>query len=75
VHHAVTLEADAEAIPESLEVDLSGLALGDSIHLSSVKLPVGTSSALHGDDTLATIVAPSGLKEAQAEDAAAAAKA
>lgn len=75
VHHAVTLEADAEAIPEALEVDLSGLELGDSIHLSSVKLPVGTSSALHGDDTLATIVAPSGLKEAQAEDAAAAAKA
>ncbi|WP_127090227.1 50S ribosomal protein L25/general stress protein Ctc [Aquabacter cavernae] len=74
VHHAVTLDADAEHIPEFIEADLTGLEIGDSIHLSVVKLPSGIVSALTGDDTLATVMAPSGLKEAEAEDAAAAAE-
>ena len=73
VTHAVTLDAPAESIPEHITVDLSGLEIGDSIHLSAVTLPEGVVSAMSGDDTLATIVAPSGLKEAEAEDAAAAA--
>ncbi|MEW6257235.1 MAG: 50S ribosomal protein L25/general stress protein Ctc [Pseudomonadota bacterium] len=73
VHHAVTLDADAEHIPEFIEADLTGLEIGDSLHLSALTLPAGTVSALTGDDTLATVVAPSGLKEAVAEEAAAAA--
>lgn len=75
VHHAVTLEAPAEAIPEHIEADLTGFEIGDTLHLAAVKLPEGVVSALHGDDTLATVVAPSGLKEAEAEAAAAAAAA
>lgn len=75
VHHAVTLDADAEHIPEFIEADLTGLEIGDSLHLSALTLPAGTVSALTGDDTLATVVAPSGLKEAVAEEAAAAEKA
>ena len=72
VHHAVTLHAPAEAIPEAINVDVTGLEIGDSIHLSGVKLPEGVVSALHGDDTLATIVAPAAL---ESEEAAAAATA
>ncbi|MDE1568907.1 50S ribosomal protein L25/general stress protein Ctc [Aquabacter sediminis] len=72
VHHAVTLDAPAEAIPEAINVDVTGLEIGDSIHLSGVKLPEGVVSALHGDDTLATIVAPAAL---ESEEAAAAATA
>lgn len=72
VHHAVTLDAPAESIPEAITVDVTGLEIGDSIHLSGVTLPEGVVSALHGDDTLATIVAPAAL---EAEEAAAAAAA
>lgn len=75
VAHTVELECPAESIPDSIEVDLSGAGFGDTIHLSSLKLPNGVSWAGHGDDTLATIVAPSGLKEAEADEAAAATEA
>ncbi|MFG1399586.1 50S ribosomal protein L25/general stress protein Ctc [Roseixanthobacter pseudopolyaromaticivorans] len=73
VHHAVELDCPAESIPDHIAVDLTGVQLGASLHLSSVSLPEGVVSALHGDDTLATVVAPSGLKDAEADDAAAAA--
>ncbi|MEP9365799.1 50S ribosomal protein L25/general stress protein Ctc [Xanthobacter sp. VNH20] len=73
VHHAVELDCPAESIPDHIAVDLTGIQLGASLHLSSVTLPEGVVSALHGDDTLATVVAPSGLKDAEADDAAAAA--
>ncbi|MFG1462480.1 50S ribosomal protein L25/general stress protein Ctc [Xanthobacter sp. DSM 24535] len=73
VHHAVELDCPAESIPAHISVDLTGVQLGASLHLSSVTLPEGVVSALSGDDTLATVVAPSGLKDAEADDAAAAA--
>ncbi|OYX70841.1 MAG: 50S ribosomal protein L25/general stress protein Ctc [Rhizobiales bacterium 32-66-11] len=73
VHHAVELDCPAESIPDHIAVDLTGVQLGASLHLSSVTLPEGVVSALNGDDTLATVVAPSGLKDAEADDAAAAA--
>ncbi|TCT07761.1 50S ribosomal protein L25/general stress protein Ctc [Aquabacter spiritensis] len=75
VHHAVSLDAPAESIPDHISVDMTGLEIGDSVHLSAVTLPEGVESELHGDDTLATVVAPSGLKDAEADDAAAAAAA
>ncbi|GGF46828.1 50S ribosomal protein L25 [Azorhizobium oxalatiphilum] len=73
VAHAVSLDCPAESIPDAITVDLTGRELGDTIHLSAIKLPAGVESAVSGDDTLATIVAPSGLKEAEADEAAAAA--
>ncbi|UOK69602.1 50S ribosomal protein L25/general stress protein Ctc [Ancylobacter polymorphus] len=73
VSHTVSLNVPADAIPDAIEVDLSGYNFGDSIHLSAVKLPAGVTWAGHGDDTLATITAPSGLKEAEEDEAAAAA--
>ncbi|WP_029352512.1 50S ribosomal protein L25/general stress protein Ctc [Bosea sp. 117] len=75
VSHTVALNVPADAIPDAINVDLTGREIGDSVHLSSVALPAGVTSAIHGDDTLATIVAPSGLKEAEADEAAAAAAA
>jgi large subunit ribosomal protein L25 len=57
------------AIPEQIEVDLTGAQIGDSLHISAVKLPKGIEPTIHDRDfTIATIVAPSGLKS---EDAAA----
>lgn len=39
VRHAVELRCLAEAIPENLEADLTGLDIGDSLHVSAIKLP------------------------------------
>jgi large subunit ribosomal protein L25 len=72
VRHDLELVCDAAEIPDEIEVDLAGLDIGDSLHISAVTLPKGTESAITDRDfTIATIVAPSGLKM-EAEDAAAA---
>ncbi|HVQ09188.1 MAG TPA: 50S ribosomal protein L25/general stress protein Ctc [Allosphingosinicella sp.] len=71
VRHELELVCDAAEIPEEVEISLAGLDIGDSLHISAVTLPKGTESAITDRDfTIATIVAPSGLKM-DAEDAAA----
>ena len=46
-------------IPESLVVDLSGLEVGDSVHISSIKLPDDVEVTIKDRDfTVATIAAP-----------------
>lgn len=73
IHHTLDLTVSANAIPEAIEVDLAGLDVGDSVHISSIKLPAGVTDHSHEADlTIATIVAPSGLRaeEAAAGDAA-----
>lgn len=70
--HTIDLECAASKIPEKITVDLTGLEVGDSIHLEAIKLPEGTKPLLAKDATVATIVAPSALK---AEELAAAAPA
>ncbi len=74
VRHELELVCDAAEIPEDIVIDLAGLDIGDSIHISHVTLPKGTQSAITDRDfTIATIVAPSGVKSEAAEAAAAAA--
>lgn len=70
VRHEVELEVPANDIPEFITVDLSGAKVGDSIHISHVKLPKNASPVISDRDfTLATIVAPAGgmSEEATAE--------
>jgi len=65
VHHTLDLTVSADNIPEAITVDLTGLDIGDSVHISAIKLPKGTADHSHEDDlTIATIVAPSALKSA-----------
>ncbi len=72
VRHELELVCDASEIPEEIAISLAGLDIGDSLHISAVTLPEGVESAITDRDfTIATIVAPSGLKM-DAEDAAAA---
>jgi large subunit ribosomal protein L25 len=77
VRHTVELSCPADSIPEEVRVDLTGLDIGDSIHIQSVSLPEGvTPTVKNRNFTIATIVAPSGLRseeEKPAGDAAAAA--
>ncbi len=61
-------------LPEFVEVDLSTLAIGHSIHVSDLKLPKGVAVAGHGhvgDAVVATVQIPRGAVEAEAEAAAA----
>ena len=68
VRHEVELSCPANAIPESIEIDIAKLELGESVHISHVKLPEGVTPVITDRDfTIATIAAPSGLKSAEAE--------
>ena len=70
VRHELELVCDAASIPEEIAISLSGLDIGDSIHISSVTLPVGSTSAITDRDfTIATVVAPSGLKSTEGDTA------
>jgi large subunit ribosomal protein L25 len=73
VRHEVEFTVPANAIPEFITVDLTGTDLGDSIHISAVKLPAGAKPTIDRDFTIATIAAPAGLRSE--EDAAPAADA
>ena len=71
VQHTVDLSCPADAIPDHITVDLTGTEVGDSLHISSVTLPAGVTPVIRDRDfTIATIVAPSGLKSEDAEAAA-----
>ncbi len=71
VHHTLDLVCPANAIPDAITVDLTGKEVGESIHLSSIELPKGTSIRTHETDlTIATIAAPSGLRSEEAAAAA-----
>ena len=70
VRHEVELNVSPEAIPEFIEVDLAGLEIGDSIHISAVNLPEGCSPTITDRDfTVATIAAPT-VSKAASEGAA-----
>lgn len=73
VRHTVECHCPANAIPEALIVDLTGLEIGDGIHISHVTLPEGVEPTITDRDfTIATVASPAGLKSddnAAAEDA------
>ena len=77
VRHEIEFICSPDHIPQMVEVDLTGLDIGGSIHISAVKLPEGATPTIRERDfTLVTIGAPSGMKaDAEAAPAAAAAPA
>jgi large subunit ribosomal protein L25 len=57
VRHEIEVRCPADAIPNHFDVDLTGLEIGDSVHISSVKLPEGVKPTItERNFTVATIV-------------------
>jgi large subunit ribosomal protein L25 len=57
VRYTIEVVCPAGSIPETIEVDLSELEIGDSIHISDLKFPKGVSSAITDrDPTVLTVV-------------------
>jgi large subunit ribosomal protein L25 len=64
VRHEIELQVPADQIPDAIEIDLTGLKIGDSIHISAVKLPkLAELTITDRDFTIATIAAPAVLLE------------
>ncbi|MCA0304630.1 MAG: 50S ribosomal protein L25/general stress protein Ctc [Proteobacteria bacterium] len=76
VLHEVTVRTKPASIPEYFEVDLTGLEIGHSIHLSTLNIPEGVKAVSRDQNaTVATIAPPTVNREAAAADAGAAAAA
>jgi len=58
VRREVELLCSPLNIPEMLTADLTGLEIGDSIHISAIELPEGVEATTDRDFTVATIAAP-----------------
>jgi large subunit ribosomal protein L25 len=73
VHHDLDLICEADKIPDEISIDVTGLEVGDSIHIDNITLPAGTVDGSHERDlTIATIVAPSALKSEEGDNETAA---
>ncbi|HSR72963.1 MAG TPA: 50S ribosomal protein L25/general stress protein Ctc [Kiloniellales bacterium] len=69
VRHEIEMQCRADLIPEHIEVDLAGLDIGDSVHISMIKLPEGVTPTIARDFTVATIAAPTVVQEEATEAA------
>ena len=71
VRSQVELNCPATAIPEKITVDLEGLNVGDTIHISYISLPENcTPTITDRDFTVATIAAPrGGMSDADEDEA------
>jgi len=68
VRFEVELRCPANNMATQIEIDLSELDIGDSVHISSVSLPEGATPTITDRDfTIATIAAPSGGTEDEDE--------
>ncbi|MBL8808008.1 MAG: 50S ribosomal protein L25/general stress protein Ctc [Rhodospirillales bacterium] len=78
VRHEIELWASPGSIPSRIVIDMSGLDIGDSVHINSIKLPDGVKPTIARNFTVVALRAPSVQKaeeEKPAEAAAAAAPA
>ncbi len=63
VRRELTVTCLPDKLVEHLEVDVSGLNIGDSIHIEDIALPEGIKTSHEGHLTVATVVAPSVIAE------------
>jgi large subunit ribosomal protein L25 len=72
VRHGIELNCPVDKIPDQLVVELNGLEIGDSIHISRVIIPEGCRPTItERDFTIASIAASSAVREEAAAAATA----
>ncbi|GHV46210.1 50S ribosomal protein L25 [Synergistales bacterium] len=65
--HEIEIETLPMTIPDSIDVDISGLSLGDMIHVADLKLADGIEILADPDEVLVNIAAPRAEVEPEAE--------
>ena len=64
VRRKIELNCPSEKIPEAIIIDLDGIEIGESFKISSVRLEEGVTSTIIGRDfVIATLAAPTVMKE------------
>jgi large subunit ribosomal protein L25 len=69
VRHEIEVFCPADAIPEGFDIDLTGLDIGDGVHISAITMPEGIEPTISDRDfTICTIAAPAGLLSEEEEE-------
>ena len=63
------------AIPEAIEVDITGVAAGTAIHVADLSLPSGVEAVTDAETDVVNVAAEAAVAEAPEDEAAAAAEA
>jgi large subunit ribosomal protein L25 len=69
VRNEVELNVNASDIPDHITVDLTGLQVGDVIHINDVALPKGAKPTIDRNFVIGNISAPSSLRSAGDDEA------
>lgn len=69
VRYTIEVKCPAGSIPDNLTADVSGMEIGDSLHISDMTLPKNVTPSIDDRDfTVATIVASRASTEAEGEE-------
>ncbi len=70
--HSVEILVDPSLIPNHIDVDVTHLAMGHSLHIRDLKLPEGLEVLSDEDATICAVIAPRAVVEAVVEEPGAA---
>jgi len=68
VRREIPISALPQNVPNQIEVDISHLDIGHSLHVDEISLPSGVEILSDVNFTIATVVAPKGVKIAEEEE-------
>jgi len=68
VRHTISLSALPQHLPDNIEVDVSHLDMGESLHVEDIQTSEGVTLLFDVNFTLATVIAPKGVKTEELED-------
>jgi large subunit ribosomal protein L25 len=71
VLNELAVQCAPDQIPDSIDVDISGLNLGDALHVHELSLPPGVTAVGEGDRVVATVLASTTARDAEADAAGA----
>ncbi len=58
IHRSITVECLPGQIPDAFEIDVTPLAIGQSVHVGDLEVPEGVTLRTPAGDTIVTVVAP-----------------
>jgi len=68
IRRELTISCLPDKLIDSLDLDVSGLNIGDSVHISDIEFPEGITSSDDGHITVAVVAAPTVVIEEKAEE-------
>jgi large subunit ribosomal protein L25 len=72
VRHDVEVRGKPDDLPDHIDIDLTGLEIGDSVHINAVTLPSGVKPTIARNFTICTIAPPTVMTVEEEKPAAAA---